>query len=57
MQTVVEAAVQAGKTLEQLTEERPFDRWRGYIPQWAASDKSLDGWVKDFYREIAPDSE
>jgi glyoxylase-like metal-dependent hydrolase (beta-lactamase superfamily II) len=54
MKTVVEAAVQAGKTLEQLTGERPFDRWRGYVPQWAAADKSLDGWVRDFYREIAP---
>jgi cyclase len=52
MKAVVEAAVQSGKTLEQLQAERPFDQWRASVPQWSSSDKSLDGWVRDFYREI-----
>ncbi|HEU4602112.1 MAG TPA: hypothetical protein VFS24_09095, partial [Steroidobacteraceae bacterium] len=52
MKAVVESAVRAGKTLEQLTAERPFDKWRDSIPEWSRSDKSLDGWVRDFYREI-----
>ena len=52
MKAVVEAGVQSGKTLEQLQAERPFDQWRGSIPQWSRSDKSLDGWVRDFYREL-----
>jgi glyoxylase-like metal-dependent hydrolase (beta-lactamase superfamily II) len=54
MKALVEAAVSEGKTLEQLTAERPFDQWRSSLPQWASSDKSLDGWVRNFYREIAP---
>ena len=54
MKAVVEGAVRDGKTLEQLTAERPFDRWRDSVPQWSSSDKSLNGWVKNFYREIAP---
>jgi cyclase len=53
MKAVVESAVRAGKTLEQLTAERPFDPWRGAVPAWASSDKSLDGWVRNFYREIS----
>jgi cyclase len=53
MQAVVETAVQNGKTLEQLTAERPFDKWRDALPSWASSDKSLDGRVRNFYREIA----
>jgi glyoxylase-like metal-dependent hydrolase (beta-lactamase superfamily II) len=53
MEAAVESGIRAGKTLEQLTAERPFDKWRGSIPQWSASDKSLDGWVRDFYRELA----
>ncbi len=57
MKAVVDAAVGQGKTLEQLTAERPFDRWRSSVPQWSSSDKSLDGWVRDFYREIAPQSQ
>jgi len=54
MKAVVESAVRAGKTLPQLTAERPFDQWRGSVPAWSSSDKSLDGWVKNFYREISP---
>jgi cyclase len=54
MKAVVEAAVRSGKTLEQLQAERPFDQWRGSVPEWSSSDKSLDGWVKNFYRELAP---
>jgi glyoxylase-like metal-dependent hydrolase (beta-lactamase superfamily II) len=54
MRAAVEAGIQSGKTLEQLQAERPFDQWRGSVPKWSSSDKSLDGWVKDFYREIAP---
>lgn len=53
MKAVVEVGVRAGKTLEQLTAERPFDKWRDSLPEWDRSDKSLDGWVRDFYREIA----
>ncbi len=54
MKAVVETAIRNGKTLEQLTAERPFDQWRGAVPPFSSSDKSLDGWVKSFYREIAP---
>jgi glyoxylase-like metal-dependent hydrolase (beta-lactamase superfamily II) len=53
MKEVVEAGVRSGKSLEQLQAERPFDQWRSSVPKWSSSDKSLDGWVKDFYREIA----
>lgn len=56
MKAVVEAAVRDGKTLQQLQAERPFDKWRASVPEWASSDKSLDGWVRDFYRAIAPKS-
>lgn len=54
MKAVVEKGIQDGKTLEQLQADRPFDQWRSSVPQWSSSDKSLDGWVRDFYREIAP---
>lgn len=54
MKAVVEAAVRNGETLEQLTAKRPFDQWRDSVPVWASSDKSLDGRVRNFYREIAP---
>ena len=54
MKAVVETAIRDGKTLQQLQAERPFDQWRGSVPEWSSSDKSLDGWVKNFYREIAP---
>jgi len=54
MKAVVETAIRNGKTLEQLTAERPFDKWRDALPEWASSDKSLDGRLRNFYREIAP---
>ena len=54
MKAAVEAGVRNGKTLEQLQAERPFDQWRSSVPDWSSSDKSLDRWVKDFYRELAP---
>ena len=54
MKAIVETAVRSGKTLEQLQAERPFDQWRDSVPEWSRSDKSLDGRVRDFYREIAP---
>jgi cyclase len=54
MKALVETAVQNGKTLDQLKAERPFDQFRSSVPAWSSSDKSLDGWVRDFYREIAP---
>ena len=54
MKAVVEARISAGKSLEQIQAERPFDQWRSAVPEWSSSDKSLDGWVKDFYRELAP---
>jgi len=53
MKAVVDEGVRDGKTLEQLQAERPFDKWRTSVPAWSSSDKSLDGWVRDFYREIA----
>jgi glyoxylase-like metal-dependent hydrolase (beta-lactamase superfamily II) len=53
MKAVVERAVKEGKTLAQLTAERPFDPWRGSLPAWASSDKSLDGWVRNFHRELS----
>jgi glyoxylase-like metal-dependent hydrolase (beta-lactamase superfamily II) len=52
MKAVVEDAIQAGKTLEQLTAERPFDKWKGAVPEWRSSDKSMDGQVRNFYREL-----
>jgi glyoxylase-like metal-dependent hydrolase (beta-lactamase superfamily II) len=54
MKTAVEAAVRSGKSMAQFQAERPFDQWRDSVPAWASSDKSLDGWVRDFWREIAP---
>jgi len=57
MKAIVEAGVKKGQTLEQLQAERPFDQFRGSVPPWSSSDKSLNGWVKDFYREIAPKQE
>jgi len=53
MRTIVERAIKAGKTLQQLTAERPFDKFRSSVPPWASSDKSLDGRVRDFYRELS----
>jgi len=52
MKTVVEQAIQQGRTLEQLTATRPFDKFRNSVPTWSSSDKSLDGWVRNFYREL-----
>lgn len=52
MRAVVEAAIGQRKTLEQLTAERPFDRWRSSFPQWSSSDGSLDSAVRNFYREL-----
>lgn len=52
MKAVVEDAIRAGKTLDQLTAERPFDQWRSLLPAWDTSDKSLDGRIKHLYREI-----
>jgi cyclase len=54
MKAVVERGVRDGKTLEQLQAERPFDQWRSSVPEWSSSDKSLDGWVRNFHRELAP---
>jgi cyclase len=53
MKAVVEKGIREGKTLEKLTAERPFDQYRNSVPAWASSDKSMDGWVRDFYRELA----
>ncbi len=52
MKALVEEGVRAGKTLEALQAERPFDQFRASVPVWSSSDKSLDGWVRNFYREI-----
>lgn len=55
MKAVVEAGIQDGKTLQQLQAERPFDQWRDSVPPWSRSDKTLDSWIRDFYRELAPE--
>ncbi len=52
MKAAVERGVRDGKTLEQIQADRPFDQFRGSVPPWSTSDKSLDGWVKNFHREI-----
>jgi cyclase len=52
MKAVVEKGIGDGKTLAALQSERPFDQFRGSVPAWSSSDKSLDGWVRDFYREL-----
>jgi cyclase len=52
MKAIVENGVLAGKTLETLQSERPFDQFRDSVPAWSSSDKSLDGWVRNFYREL-----
>jgi hypothetical protein len=39
-----------GKSLAQLTAERPFRQMAGFGAGWASSDKSLDGWSGYFYR-------
>jgi cyclase len=52
MKAVVVNGIRERKTLEQLTAERPFDQFRGSVPVWASSEKSMDGWLRDFYREI-----
>ena len=54
MKAIVENGVRAGKTLEQLQAERPFDKFRSSFPSWSSSDKSLDGSVRNFYRELTP---
>jgi len=53
MKALVEKAIRAGKTLEELKAERPFDKYRASVPTWSSSDKSLDSWVRDFYREFS----
>jgi glyoxylase-like metal-dependent hydrolase (beta-lactamase superfamily II) len=52
MKAVVEDAIRAGKTLEQLTSERPFDKWKSAVPEWRSSDRSMDGLVRNFHREL-----
>jgi cyclase len=52
MRAVIETGIREGKTIEQLTAARAFDPFRSSVPAWASSDKSMDGWVKNFYREI-----
>lgn len=52
MKAVVDKGIREHKTLEQLTAERPFDVFRSSVPTWASSEKSMDGWLRDFYREV-----
>jgi cyclase len=52
MKAVVEKGVRDGQSLEQLTAARPFDQFRSSVPSWASADKSLDGWLKNFHREL-----
>ncbi len=53
MKATVERAIKDGNTLEQLTAQRPFDKFKSAVPAWSSSDKSMDGWVRDFYRELS----
>jgi glyoxylase-like metal-dependent hydrolase (beta-lactamase superfamily II) len=53
MKAVVEKGIRDGKTLEQLTAERVFDPFRSSFPEWASADKSLDSWLKGYFREIS----
>lgn len=52
MQTVIETDVRAGKTLDQLLAERPFDKFRDSFPTWASS-ASLDGLIRRLHAEIS----
>jgi len=52
MKTVVEKGIRDGQSLEQLTAARVFDQFRSSVPTWASSEKSMDGWLKNFHREI-----
>jgi len=48
MKVIVEAAVAAGKTQEQLIAEKPFEKWQGLIAPWAKTDS----YVGRFYKEL-----
>jgi len=49
MKEVVEDAIRGGKTMDQLVAEKPFDKWKSEVPAWMSS---MDGYVKNFYREL-----
>ena len=49
MKTFVEGGIRAGKTVEQLVAEKPFDKWKSSAPAWMSS---MDGYVKELYREL-----
>lgn len=48
MKVIVEAAVAASKTQEQLIAEKPFEKWKGLIAPWAKTDS----YVGRFYKEL-----
>ena len=48
MKTVVAAGISAGKTMEQLVAEKPFEQWKGQIVPWGKTDS----YVGRFYREL-----
>jgi glyoxylase-like metal-dependent hydrolase (beta-lactamase superfamily II) len=48
MKVIVEAAIAAGKTQEQLVAEKPFEKWKDLIVSWAKTDS----YVGRFYREL-----
>ena len=52
MKAVVEKGIREGQSLEQLTAARLFDQFRDSVPSWASSEKSMDGWLRDFHREL-----
>ena len=52
MKVIVEAAIAAGKTQEQLVAEKPFEKWKDLIVTWAKTDS----YVGRFYRELKPGS-
>jgi len=52
MKGMVEAAIAAGKTQEQLIAEKPFEKFKGLIAPWAKTDS----YVGRFYKELKPGS-
>jgi cyclase len=48
MKVIVEAGVAAGKTMEQLVAEKPFEKWKALIAPWVPTDS----YVGRFYREL-----
>jgi cyclase len=48
MKVTVEAGISAGKTMEQLVADKPFEKWKELIPAFM----NTDSYVGRFYREL-----